>query len=303
MSRHKPFVTILINNYNYGRFLPEAIESSLNQTYPNLEVVVVDDGSTDDSRDVVASYGERIIPVLKENGGQASALNAGLSVSRGDVICLLDSDDTFFPDKVARLIPYSETNSVIYHRMQLDPGPGSIPSTAIGSLDAYRYACNYGFFPFLGSPTSGIVIHRDLALRLIPIPNVRVSADDFIVRGAALLGKVVWVPDILGTYRVHGGNLWYATRPLKSIDYMREIEAYLNQKLVEAGKAPVIDVFEGIYGLDYVRQEPRELIRFAISVFRRRPSVFTLRFMLNTFRRAYFLALPSIGSGHGGSAA
>ena len=78
--------SIIIDNYNYGRFLKDAIESALNQTYPNREVIVVDDGSTDNSREVIASYTDRIIPVLKDNGGHASAFNAGVLVSRGEVI-------------------------------------------------------------------------------------------------------------------------------------------------------------------------------------------------------------------------
>jgi len=76
-------VSIIIDNYNYGRFLGEAIDSALAQTYPHVEVIVVDDGSTDNSREVIAKYGDRIIPVLKENGGQASAFNAGLLRPRG----------------------------------------------------------------------------------------------------------------------------------------------------------------------------------------------------------------------------
>jgi glycosyltransferase involved in cell wall biosynthesis len=290
MSAHSPLVTILINNFNYGRFLPEAIESALKQTYQNLEVIVVDDGSTDDSRDVISAYGNRIIPVLKENGGQASAFNAGVVVSRGDIICLLDSDDTFFPNKVERLVPYSEARSIIHHRMQLDPGPGSIPSKPIGTLDAYRYARHYGYFPFLGSPTSGIVIRRDLALQLFPIPHVSTCADDFIVRGAALLGNVVWIPDILGTYRIHGENLWYTKRPVKSLEYMRQIENYLNEKLIGVGKLPIIDFYNGMYGLDYIAQDPSEYVRLAMAVLVKHPSLLSLRFALNTIRRAYSLA-------------
>jgi glycosyltransferase involved in cell wall biosynthesis len=68
-----PLVSIIINNYNYGRFLPDAIASALRQTYERVEVLVVDDGSTDHSREVMTSYGDQIIPILKENGGQASA--------------------------------------------------------------------------------------------------------------------------------------------------------------------------------------------------------------------------------------
>ncbi len=95
--------TIIISNYNYGRFLVAAIESALNQTYADTEVVVVDDGSTDDSRQIIAGYGNRIRPVLKANGGQASAFNAGFAASTGDVICMLDSDDLFYPSKVERI--------------------------------------------------------------------------------------------------------------------------------------------------------------------------------------------------------
>lgn len=62
-----PLVSIIINNYNYGRFLREAIDSALNQTYPHVEVIVVDDGSTDGSQEIITSYGDRVIPVLKEN--------------------------------------------------------------------------------------------------------------------------------------------------------------------------------------------------------------------------------------------
>ncbi len=83
---NKPLASILINNYNYGRFLHEAIDSALSQTYPHTEVIVVDDGSTDNSREIIASYEDQIIPVLKENGGQASALNAGFAASRGEIV-------------------------------------------------------------------------------------------------------------------------------------------------------------------------------------------------------------------------
>ncbi len=96
-------VSIIINNYNYGRFLPCAIDSALAQSYPDTEVVVVDDGSSDDSRAVIAAYGDRITPVFKENGGQASALNAGFARSHGDVVIFLDADDMLHPNIVEHL--------------------------------------------------------------------------------------------------------------------------------------------------------------------------------------------------------
>ena len=104
MSTPRPLVSILINNFNYGRFLREAVDSALRQTYTNTEVIVVDDGSTDDSRQIIAGYGSRIVPVLKQNGGQASAFNAGFAVSRGEIICFLDSDDFFAPNKAETIV-------------------------------------------------------------------------------------------------------------------------------------------------------------------------------------------------------
>ena len=99
-----PLVSILINNYNYAEFLTQAIDSAIAQTYAPTEIIVVDDGSIDHSRQIIAGYGERIVPVLKQNAGQASAFNAGVARSRGDILCFLDSDDYFARNKVAEIV-------------------------------------------------------------------------------------------------------------------------------------------------------------------------------------------------------
>jgi glycosyltransferase involved in cell wall biosynthesis len=113
MTSRRPFVTIIVNNHNYARFLGAAIESALDQTYPNTEIVVVDDGSSDDSPSVIARYGPRVVPVFKANGGQESALNAGFAVSRGDVVCFLDADDTLAPGALERAISCFEDPRVV----------------------------------------------------------------------------------------------------------------------------------------------------------------------------------------------
>ena len=102
MGRAAARASIIINNYNYDRFLKDAIDSALGQSHADTEVIVVDDGSTDDSRRIIGGYGSRIIPVLKENGGQASALNAGFAASRGDIVIFLDSDDMLLPTAAER---------------------------------------------------------------------------------------------------------------------------------------------------------------------------------------------------------
>src|SRR5580698_2629233 len=110
---YAPSVSIIINNFNYGRFLSEAIVSALDQKYRGFEVIVVDDGSTDNSLDIVASYGNRLRLVSKENGGQASAFNAGFATSIGEVICFLDSDDRFLPDKLSHIVNIFNRNADI----------------------------------------------------------------------------------------------------------------------------------------------------------------------------------------------
>ena len=119
---NQPLVSILINNYNYERFLREAIDSALNQSYQPIRVIVVDDGSTDDSREIIASYGDRIKTILKENGGQASVFNQGFASSQGEIICFLDSDDLFRPDKVAAIVHDFQKDQEIgwhFHNLEL----------------------------------------------------------------------------------------------------------------------------------------------------------------------------------------
>ncbi|MBV9282479.1 MAG: glycosyltransferase family 2 protein [Chloroflexi bacterium] len=100
-----PSVTILIDTYNYARFIGRAIESALDQEYtgPRLQILVVDDGSTDNTAEVVRQYSPRVRYIGKANGGQASALNVGFREAEGDIVCLLDADDYFYSGKVQRV--------------------------------------------------------------------------------------------------------------------------------------------------------------------------------------------------------
>ena len=96
-----PLVSVIIPCYNASRFLAEAIESVLAQTHENLELVVVDDGSTDDSREIVRGFGERVrSEPLPHNQGVNFARNRGVEVARGEFVQFLDSDDLLRPEKI-----------------------------------------------------------------------------------------------------------------------------------------------------------------------------------------------------------
>ena len=109
----QPLASIVICSYNYGRFLAEAIDSALNQTYPDVEVIVVDDGSTDDSCDVIRRYRDRVVPVLKDNEGHDAAINTGFRLSTGQVVCFLDSDDGLFPTAVESAVKAMRDSDVV----------------------------------------------------------------------------------------------------------------------------------------------------------------------------------------------
>ena len=95
-------ISVIINNYNYEKFIQEAIESVVNQSYKDYELIIVDDGSTDNSREIIERYSfkySNIFPIFKKNGGQASCFNIGYKKAKGDIIAFLDSDDVWKKEK------------------------------------------------------------------------------------------------------------------------------------------------------------------------------------------------------------
>src|SRR5947209_765156 len=175
---YRPLVTILINNRNYGEYLPRSIESSLRQSYGNTGVVVVDDGSTDKSRVVLSTYGREITAVLKEQGGQASAISKGVSVSRGELICLLDSDDVFEEDKVARVVEAFSTDPRIgwvFHGMtKTKMSDGAVIEAYGPERSGYmdlRDSVRAGEIPVTTPATSALCFRRSFLETVVPMPE------------------------------------------------------------------------------------------------------------------------------------
>jgi len=214
---NQPVVSILINNYNYGRFLGEAIDSALKQTYSKTEVIVVDDGSTDNSRDVIAKYGDRIITDLKSNGGQASAFNAGFKACTGDIICILDSDDAFIPEKVSEIVEIFTSDSEIgwcYHTLNifdaslgkfLRSDPEGLPSRKID----FRSSIQTGKLPSFAPATSGLCFKRSVIEKILPMPEAITHISDYYVKWTALsLSPGFFLSKDLAIQKVHGGNMF-----------------------------------------------------------------------------------------------
>ncbi len=214
-----PTVSVLIDNFNYGRFLGAALNSVLAQTYRVLDIVVCDDGSTDDSCRIVERYSaehSQVKLVRKPNGGQASAFNAAFAASTGDIVCLLDSDDAWTPTKIARVVEVFASHPEagwVRHKMRctdpsLKPLAKVVPqyqgSQALGS-DRYAHLEKTVTFT-----TSAVSLRRGLADRLFPIPEsaFRNGPDlylDFMCGVAGAPGYSL--DEELGLYRCHGAQM------------------------------------------------------------------------------------------------
>ncbi len=108
-----PLVSIIIPTYNHARFLPRSLSSALAQTWPNREIIVIDDGSTDETRHVLTQFNGNIRYHYQPNAGLGAARNAGLRLARGQFIQLLDADDTISPEKISRQISHLMTDDSI----------------------------------------------------------------------------------------------------------------------------------------------------------------------------------------------
>lgn len=229
--KDNPVVSIAINNYNYARFLPEAIDSALNQTYPHVEVIVVDDGSTDHSQEIITNYGDKIIPVFKENGGQASAFNAGFAASRGDIICFLDADDIFVPEKAAEVVKALGTHPDLgwcFHSLRWVETDGKTSIHTNSQKDPKISQNNYESLiheydlrahlkkgklkdklDHLPS-TTGLCFTRSLLQQILPMPEAkRIGLNDGYLEFTAIgLSKGMILNQELALYRVHGSNAY-----------------------------------------------------------------------------------------------
>ena len=212
-----PLVSIIITNYNYGNFLANAINSALCQCYSSIEVIVVDDGSTDRSRNVIDSYGQRILPIFKQNGGQASAMNAGFYQSRGSIVIFLDADDLLLPSIVENVVEVFRTHenvAKVMYRMEVVDAEGRRTGEIkpeshlpLRSGDLSRYILSFPF-DMTWTATSGNAFAAEALQKILPIPeqDFPIMADFYLSHLTPLLGSAVFLSEIGAYYRLHNAN-------------------------------------------------------------------------------------------------
>jgi hypothetical protein len=216
MSR--PFVTALIDTYNHESFIEEAINSVLCQSFPasEMEILVVDDGSADNTPELVRKFQPRVRLLRKTNGGQASAFNAGIPEARGEIIAFLDGDDWWAPGKLAAVTEafaaYASVGLVGHGVTQVYPdgrqqteSPRVMTRFRINSAEGARtFRTRRGF---LG--TSRMAYRKEILLQIGTVPEaLKFEADEYLFTLAGLFADVLILRESFTFYRLHDKNLF-----------------------------------------------------------------------------------------------
>lgn len=217
--------TVVIDCYNYRDYVCEAVDSALAQRLPPAEILVIDDGSTDGSRERLEQrYGDepRVRLISQPNGGQLSTFVTGVTAARGDVVCFLDADDVWEPDHLEQLdaayaLPCAPdfvfTNLRYFgQREGLWQDDGTDHDHGLTAIAAFVQRS------WIGSPTSALSMRRRLAEQVLDLPpllvrNWRSGGDNVLVLGASLFGAhKFYRAAVTVRYRAHGSNFWLGRR-------------------------------------------------------------------------------------------
>ena len=226
-----PRVSVVIPTYNCARFLGQTIDSALRQAYRDFEIIVVDDGSTDDTQQVVAVYGKTIRYVYQSNQGASAARNVALSIASGEFIAYLDADDLWIADKLSRQVEYMDDH----------PACGFL-HTEVSVIDEQNKVLHTRFNYETNRPVPQGLCIRELLLRshiqTLTVLERRTAFDDagmFDLRlpvaqdylhwlGVVLRGyEVGYLAEPLGQYRWRAGSLMSSQRRLVE-DFVRIYE-------------------------------------------------------------------------------
>jgi glycosyltransferase involved in cell wall biosynthesis len=235
-DRDRPalMTSCLINSYNYGRFLRDAVDSALEQTPGFDEVIIVDDGSTDETLDLLENRysGDcRVTVIAKDNGGQLSAFNAAFLASRGDILFFLDADDIYRPGYLKTVRRYYQEHpecDFLYCGYRKFGNLESEELSTTGDRDlGFSLIRTLKTRVWLGNPTSCLSLRRTTAARILPLPledDWRIRADDCLIFGASLVGaRKHYLARPLVDYRIHGDNLFHGRSVDENGDFRRSL--------------------------------------------------------------------------------
>jgi glycosyltransferase involved in cell wall biosynthesis len=227
-------VDVIISNYNYGNFLKEAINSVLIQTYKGINLIIIDDGSTDNSRSILRHYEDRkhIKIIYKKNAGQLSTFNEAMKYITGELIFFLDSDDVYQKNYIEEAVNFYTQNNdcdFLFCGMEYFDKIKSENCKFNKNISfGFSFLRTYYLKEWIGSETSTLSMRKNIFIKIMPIPFEKdwiTRADDCLVFGSSLVGaKKYYLNKSLVKYRVHGKNNFYEKEKLNINElYLREL--------------------------------------------------------------------------------
>lgn len=205
----RPFVSVVIPTWNRAALLPDAIESVRAQAYDDMEIIVVDDGSADDTAAVLSRYGDRIRVLRQDNAGPAAARNRGIAVARGDLIAFVDSDDLWTPDALARRIDAFDRDPAT--QIALGQTRVTLLRSDAGGAPLSEPVAEPAFATLFGAALCRRQVFESVGL---PDTALRTGEDvDWFVRTREANVSTTLVNAVTHVVRRHGGNLTLEDNP------------------------------------------------------------------------------------------
>lgn len=205
-------VSVIIPNYNYAQYVGEAIESVMNQTYKDIEIVVVNNGSTDDSMEVLEKYSKKIRLINQENLGQSGSRKTGLEVATGDFIAFLDADDKWNPQKIEKqMLLFTSRVELVYCGINLFSEKSQ--KVFATEIPTFRGSCSDSFIEYPGvsivlSGESTSIFTRSLLNKVGGFdPELNSAAGWDFFRRCSKFSEFDFVPEPLVNYRLHSSNM------------------------------------------------------------------------------------------------
>lgn len=288
-SEEFPLVTIVTPTYNQAEYLAETIESILAQTYPNIEYIVINDGSTDHTENVLNLYRERVTCITQENMGQSATLNKGWAIAKGKFIGYLSSDDILYPDAIKSLvfaIKKSNCVCVFPDSNLIDVNGKTIKKNVSKKFDLEDLIVNQECYIGPGALFKKEAFIKyggwDTSLKLAPDREfwIRISQD----------GNFCFLQKVLAGYRLHPESISYSeVSENVSSEYLRVLDNYFNTFVVPVSIKERKNEAYAKAKLIVVRNFLRSFkIRKAFNVYREAiiiwPKILSPKFILVLFR-------------------
>lgn len=274
-------VSVVLAVYNGEAYLPEAIESVLAQTYREFELIVVDDGSTDGTAEIVERFksasSDRVIAIhLERNSGQGEAFNRGISVAKGKLVSFIDCDDFWFPEKLENVVAeFGDPDEISLHQHHLRLFKNGellesnfSPTLSIG--DVFGGAKQSERIPNF-VPTAGLTFSKRALDEVGAIPaSFRICADGYLTRAAMCFGRVTGMDRALGAYRIHENNHTFENDSFDNDRYIRgllvpELNAFyarhhLAHRFQMGDGSEAFDLSDGRVSIDTLNLKPGDRV-------------------------------------------